>query len=393
MQESKELILISVNGPDRPGITSRLMKVLTQDQAVLKDIGQAITHGLLSLSFVVELPQGHEESSLLKDLLFEAKKLELTMNFQILPHDRPKESSNQPEQFILSCVGTQNLSTALLKDLSSFFAQQSVNILRIDKTSSHELTALEITTSCASNLDWTMMKQSLFALSNTHAVDMAFLKNDHFRTSKRLIVFDMDSTLIQGEVINEMARAHGVLDEVEKITAQAMNGELDFEQSLHQRVALLQGFPIEQLAEVHKTLSLTPGASDFIKTVQSLGFKTAVISGGFTYFTEALKKKLELDYAFANQLEEEQGILTGKVKPPLVDGEHKALLLEVLAQQEKIALEQVVAIGDGANDLPMLSRAGLGIAFHAKDVVKKQADTHLGHGPMTSILHFLGIRQ
>lgn len=201
----------------------------------------------------------------------------------------------------------------------------------------------------------------------------------------------MDSTLIQTEVIDELADLCGVGDEVKAVTHRAMNGELDFDESLKLRVSKLKGLETKKMQEILDRLPLTPGVEDFLKTVKNLGYKVALISGGFTFFADALKAKLGLDYSFANELEIVDGKLTGNVKGTIVNANQKALLVKLISQQENISLEQVVAIGDGANDLPMLATAGLGIAFHAKDIVRKQAQQHMSHGPMTSILYFLGI--
>ncbi|EQC50666.1 phosphoserine phosphatase SerB, partial [Bacteriovorax sp. DB6_IX] len=270
-------------------------------------------------------------------------------------------------------------------------AKHDVNIQRIDKVSPEEFTSLEILTTVPKKLDQALLKQELLKVSNNHKVDVAFLKDNVFRRSKRLIVFDMDSTLIQAEVIDELAKAHGVGEKIEAITERAMNGELDFNQSLIERVGMLEGLEASKMEQILNDLPLTPGLEDFLKTVKKLGYKVAVISGGFTYFANALKERLGLDYAFANELEIIDGKLTGKVVGTIVNAEQKAILVSLIAQQENISLEQVVAIGDRANDLPMLSQAGLGIAFHAKEIVKKKAQNHMSHGPMTSILYFLGI--
>ena len=201
----------------------------------------------------------------------------------------------------------------------------------------------------------------------------------------------MDSTLIQTEVIDEMADAHGVGEEIREITERAMNGELDFDESLKLRVSKLKGLKVTELERILKGLPFTKGCEEFVRTVKSLGYRVAIISGGFSFFAEALKEQLGIDYAFANELEIINGELTGQVEGQIVNAQQKAFLLKVLAQQEKIALDQVVAIGDGANDLPMLATAGLGIAYHAKDIVRKTAEQHMSHGPMTTILYFLGI--
>ena len=220
---------------------------------------------------------------------------------------------------------------------------------------------------------------------------MALLRDDVYRRNKRLIVFDMDSTLIQTEVIDEMAQAHGVGPQVADLTRRAMAGEMDFETSLRERVAKLEGLEVEHMGRILEGLTYTPGLEAFIDRVQSLGYRTALISGGFSFFAEALKKRLHLDYAFANDLEVCHGRLTGHLRGQIVGASQKAFLLKFMAQMEHISPEQVVAIGDGANDLPMLASAGLGIAYHAKEVVRSKAQNHMSHGPMTSILYFLGI--
>lgn len=390
---SRDCILITVSGPDRPGITSSLMKIINDAQYEILDMGQSVTHGLLSLSILISSQnEDSSESPILKDLLFSAKQKGLQLDFEIIQSSKVKGITG--EKFVLSCVGSENLKPAFLQDISESLAQSDINILRIDNVNGGlNFKSLEITTTISQDIDIKKIKEILLSISNSHHVDMAFLKDNIYRRSKRLIVFDMDSTLIQAEVIDELAHAHGVGEEISEITERAMNGELDFAQSLNERVGKLKGLSTSRMQEVADNLPLTPGVETFIKTVKKLGYKVALISGGFTYFADILKDKLGLDYAFANELEISNGELTGNVKGQIVDAEQKALLLKIIAQQEKISLEQVVAIGDGANDLPMLSEAGLGIAFHAKDIVRKKADNHMSHGPMTTILYFLGIRE
>lgn len=383
---TKRNILVTVSGPDQPGITSKLMHLVTEHGASLRDMGQAVTHGLLSLSFLIEV--NGEEPTVVKELLFSCTQLNLTLTFQEIElRDLPELG----EKFILSCVSTQNLPASFVRDVADAVASAGINILRIDNMTPQNFTCLEITTTVPKGLSWKKVKEKLLEISTAHKVDVAFIKDNVFRRSKRLIVFDMDSTLIQTEVIDEMADVAGVGSEVRHITEEAMNGKMDFNESLKQRVSKLKGLKESQLQTILEGLPFTPGAVEFIQTVKSLGYKVALISGGFTFFAYALKEKLGLDYAFANELEIIDGKLTGEIEGTIVNAEQKAFLLKVIAQQEKISLEQVVAIGDGANDLPMLAAAGLGIAFHAKDIVKQEAEQHMSHGPMTSILYFLGI--
>jgi phosphoserine phosphatase len=296
------------------------------------------------------------------------------------------------EKFIVSAVSPTSISAGFISDLSAALSKFNLNIQRItNQTPNSSLKSLDIYISSDKDIDDIELKSTVMTLSQKHRVDLAVIKDNVFRYNKRLIVFDMDSTLIQSEVIDELAVLHGVSDQVKEITHKAMNGEIDFNQSLGKRVGLLKGLKKEKALSLMDQIKMTPGTETFLKVVKSLGYKTAVISGGFTLFTEYLRQKYSFDYAFANELEIKDDTLTGNVIPPIVNGEHKAFLLNLISQQESISLEQVVAIGDGANDLPMLSRAGMGIAFHAKEIVKKNAEHNMSFGPMTSILNLLGI--
>lgn len=384
-------LLIHVAGPDRPGITESLMRLIARSPHEVIDMGQAVTHGLLSLSIVIQFheAQDGQGQGLLKDLLFEASTMGLALTYQLVQAE--KLTDEPSERFIVSCVSEKGLNSVFIHAMAKSLAQKKINIHRIDKISPRSLVGLEFMTSLPKGLDLETIKSELIALSSEYKVDVAFLKDNVFRRAKRLVVFDMDSTLIQAEVIDELAELAGSGEHVKKITEKAMNGELDFRQSLLERVATLEGLEVAQLKQVLDRLPLTQGVEDFIRTIKSLGFKVAIISGGFSYFTDALKNQLGIDYAFGNQLEIKNNKLTGRVSGTIIDADQKAFLLKFIAQQEGIHLEQVVAIGDGANDLPMLATAGLGIAFHAKDHVRKSAQNHMSHGPMTSILYFLGI--
>jgi len=387
----KNLILVTISGPDHPGITAELMKIIMEAKTKISDMGQSITHGLLSLSFLLELNnEKGQEPPVLKELLFAAKKMKMELDFEFIKdqqviHDRG-------DKYIISCVCLSGIEAGFLYEISSTLATNNINILRIDNVTQGKFISLDImATAYTPDINWEGVKSKLLNISNKYTTDIALLKDNVWRRNKRLIVFDMDSTLIQSEVIDELAKVHGVGDQVHEITERAMNGEIDFDESLRQRVGLLKGLKEEKLAGVLENIKLTEGVEDFVKTVKSLGYKVAIISGGFNYFANAFKERLGLDYAFSNELDFQNGELTGRVTGPIVNAEKKAMLVDMLSQQENIKLEQVVAIGDGANDLPMLAKAGLGIAFHAKDIVKKNAEQHMSHGPMTSILYFLGI--
>lgn len=386
---NKDLVLVTVTGLDKPGITYNLMKIISESPAKIIDMGQSVTHGLLSLSILLDFDTD-EESSLLKDLLFQAKKMDMQLDFKVL--DTLSDEKNfEKDRFVLSCVSTSHITPQFMRDIAEVLSKNNNNILRIDNMHSSSFRAVDILTRAEKPVDYNDLKTALLSVSNKHSIDVAFLRDNVFRWNKRLIVFDMDSTLIQQEVIDEMAKLYGIGDKVIKITERAMNGELDFSAALKERVSLLKGLKVTQMQEILEKIQFTPGTEDFVKTVKSLGYKVAVVSGGFTFFTNAIKVKLGLDYAFANELEIVNGELTGNVLGNIVNADQKAFLLSFIAQQENISLEQVVAIGDGANDLPMIAKAGLGIAFHAKEIVKKKAKNHMSHGPMTSILYFLGI--
>ena len=387
-----KIILVTVSGPDCPGITARLMRIISEYNVDVLDMGQAVTHGLLSLSFVLGLNSDEKNANgnVLKDLLFEANLMGLTLGYKVV-----EKNINTPEmdgeKFIVTCVSPTKVTACFVADLAQTLATHKINIERIDKVSPREFSSMEIATTIPKNLETKKLKEHLMQVSTKHKIDVAFLKDNVFRRNKRLIVFDMDSTLIQTEVIDELADLCGAGEEVRKITHRAMNGEIDFDESLRLRVSKLKGLDTRAMQGVLEKLPLTQGVEEFIKTIKSLGYKVALISGGFTFFADALKIQLGLDYSFANELEIQDGKLTGHVTGTIVNANQKAILVKLIAQQENISLEQVVAIGDGANDLPMLATAGLGIAFHAKDVVRKEAQQHLSHGPMTSILYFLGI--
>jgi len=389
---SGKIILVTVSGPDCPGITARLMKIISEYNVEILDMGQAVTHGLLSLSFVLGINPDDKNlnGNVLKDLLFEANLMGLSLSYKVVEKQIITPEMDG-EKFIVTCVSPNSVTASFIADLAHILAHFKINIERIDKVSPREFSSMEVSTSIPKNLETKMLKEDLMRVSTKHKIDVAFLKDNVFRRNKRLIVFDMDSTLIQTEVIDELAELCGVGGEVRAITHRAMNGEIDFDESLKMRVAKLKGLEVSRMQDVLDKLPLTQGVEEFIKTIKSLGYKVALISGGFNFFADALKAKLSLDYSFANELEIYNGLLTGNVTGTIVNANQKAILVKLIAQQENISLEQVVAIGDGANDLPMLATAGLGIALHDKDVVRRQAQQHLSHGPMTSILYFLGI--
>lgn len=294
-------------------------------------------------------------------------------------------------KFVLCCVSQTTLNDAFLAEVKHFLASKSAHITKADHLTAPDLKALDFSIEFPDSFDTLKIKSDLMELSNKYQVDMALMARDITRSDKKLIVFDMDSTLIQHEVIDEMAMVHGIGDKVKKITERAMNGELNFDEALKERVSLLKGLKRESMEEIMSRLKVTPGVPKLIKEVKKHGYKTAIVSGGFKYFAENFRVKLGMDYAFANDLEWDGNVLSGRVAGKIINAQEKARLLEELAQKEKITLQQVVAVGDGANDLPMLAKAGFGIAFHAKEKVRQEARHQMSHGPMTTLLYFLGI--
>lgn len=306
--------------------------------------------------------------------------LEIELHKDVLAHS-----------YILSCAG-EKITKPFLSDVISLLSAWKMNISEIEKTSLKNLKAIDLKASSGVPIDTEVLKLELMKVSNDHQIDLAFMKDTDGRSNKRLIVFDMDSTLIQHEVIVEMARVFGVWDQVKHITERAMNGEMNFDEALRERVALLKGLKRKEMEDIQSHLKLTPGAKELIQTLKAHGYKTAIVSGGFKYFAENFARELQMDYVFANDLEWENNVLKGTVAGEIVNAERKAELLEILAAKENITLDQVIAVGDGANDLLMLAKAGLGIAFHAKEKVKLAARHQMSFGPLTTILYFLGFK-
>ena len=294
-------------------------------------------------------------------------------------------------KFVLCCVSQTPLKEDFHRDVTKLLESHHAVAEKHIHLSETGHWALDMPVTFPEVRDEEKLKFDLIEVSNKHKVDMALLPDHPSRSKKKLIVFDMDSTLIQHEVIDEMAMVYGIGDKVKLITERAMNGELQFDDALKERVALLKGFPKKEMETIAARLKLTPGAKKLIEVVRSRGYKTAIVSGGFQYFADGIQKRLGIDYVFANHLDWDGDVLSGKVNGTIVNAEFKARMIETLAAQEKISIEEVVAVGDGANDIPMLLKAGFGIAFHAKEKVKKMAKHQMGHGPMTVILYFLGI--
>ncbi|MEM1034595.1 MAG: phosphoserine phosphatase SerB [Myxococcota bacterium] len=381
-------ILITVYGQDTPGITSTLTHVVAENRGTLLDIEQVVVQGQLTLCLLLSSdPEGSDP--VLKEMLFAAKRMGLEMQFRLL--DEVGQSVlPRAARYAVTAIG-EDLGRAGMGQITRVLAAKDANIEHIRRLSTGRLLSVEIVCSLASEAH--DLRQALIHAVEETDIDIAVQRERITRRNKRLVVMDMDSTLIQIEVIDELARMHGVVDRVAEITTRAMAGELDFEESLRARVALLEGMEVERAHELARRLPLTQGARDFLGVIGRLGYKTGVISGGFSFAANALKSELGVDYAYANELDVKDGVLTGTVRDPIVTPQRKADLLDAIAQREGIALEQTIAVGDGANDLTMLERAGLGIAFHAKPRLRAAADTSLSAGGLDRILYLLGLHE
>jgi phosphoserine phosphatase len=386
---SLDRVLVTVTGPDRTGVTSTLTGILAEQGASLFDIEQVVVQGQLTLCLLVGIPGNRD---VLKELLFAAKQLGMDLDFKpVVPSDKtPAPERTDSGRYVITAIAPV-LGPQHLHAIASTLASEGANIEKIGRLSDETLASVEIQARLPPGRDADVLKKKLLGVATAAGFDVSLQRESLYRRSKRLVVMDMDSTLIRIEVIDELARAAGVGPEVSKITERAMQGEMDYDESLRQRVGLLKGLDVAVLDKIAADLPLTDGAETLVRVLKRLGFKIAVISGGFSRAAEALKRRLDLDYAYSNNLEVAAGKLTGRVVGPIVNAQRKAELLETIAQAEGVLLDQVIAVGDGANDALMLDRAGLGIAFHAKPKLRESADTSLTSSGLDAILYLLGI--
>ncbi len=379
-------LLLTLTGRDQPGITSRVMGLLVGAGAVLLDVEQVVVRGQLTLCLLVRLSAAN---GIPRELLFAARELGMSVDFQPVTPAGP--ATPTPNRQVVTLVG-RSLGAPELHAVAERLVQHGASLERIHRLSESEPASFEMLASLPPERDVEALKRALLELAmSTSSFDVALQRESLYRRSKRLVVMDMDSTLIRIEVIDELARAHGVGEQVARITERAMHGEMDYDESLRQRVALLKGLDANVLHGLAAQLPLTEGAETLIRVLKRLGYRTAILSGGFSVAAEALQRRLGIDRAHSNTLEVVDGQLTGRTLGPIVNAQRKAELLERIAQEEGILLEQVIAVGDGANDLLMLERAGLGVAFRAKPKLRQAADTSISAGGLDTLLYLLGL--
>lgn len=400
-ENDMEQILVSVTGQDRPGLTASVMEILARYDAQILDIGQADIHSTLSLGILIRISE-QNSGHVMKDLLFKATELRVNINFSpITVEDYEAWVERQgKKRYILTIIG-RSLSAKQVEAATKIIAAHGLNIdsiLRLSgrrsvkRESKHVRACIEFSLR-GTPIDQARMQEELMRMSTELGIDFSFQKDDMYRRMRRLICLDMDSTIIQTECIDELAMRAGVGDQVKAITARAMRGEIDFKESFRERVALLKGLDVSVMQDIAEHLPITEGAERLMSVLKRCGYKIAILSGGFTYFGEYLQRKFGIDYVYANELEiDEEGKLTGNYVGPIVDGQRKAELLKLIAQVEKVNLAQTIAVGDGANDLPMISEAGLGIAFHAKPRVAANARQSINTIGLDGILYFLGFK-
>jgi len=394
-----DIFLLNISGPDKPGLTSSLTSVLATYDAKILDIGQANIHDTLSLGILFEIESGDRASAVQKDLLFKSYELGITAKFTPVPLNDYEDWVTQQgkDRYIITILG-EKLTAEQISEVTKIVSEKNLNIDSIKRLTGRtslvqdeEYPRASIQLSIRGKIqDKTALTAKFMQISRDLDVDIAFQEDNIYRRNRRLVCFDMDSTLIQTEVIDELAELAGVGSEVKAITESAMQGEIDFNESFVRRMKLLKGLSEDVLRNVAVNLPITKGAKRLIDTLRNYGFKTAILSGGFTYFGNYLKEQLNIDYVFANQLEIKDGALTGGHIGEIVDGNKKAEYLKLLAEKEGIDISQTIAIGDGANDLQMLNLAGLGIAFHAKPKVKDNAQNSISSIGLDGVLYLLG---
>ncbi len=401
MTHDNELILINISGQDKPGVTAALTSILARYNAMVLDIGQADIHHTLSLGILFKTTPA-DSGDIMKDLLFKAYDMGVKIRFTPVSTEEYEQwvGRQGKNRWIITILGRQ-LTASNIALVSEVIVEQGLNIEAIQRLTGRQPLvegSFPATKACiefsvrGTPVNRSEMQSRFIEISSREGFDISMQEDTMYRRCRRLICFDMDSTLIQTECIDQLAEKAGVGDKVRDITEMAMRGEIDFRESFTERVALLKGLDVSVMEEIAESLPITEGVDRMMQVLKRAGFKTAILSGGFTFFGEYLKRRFGFDYVYANDLEVEDGKLTGRYVGDVVDGKRKAELLRLIAQVENVNIAQTIAVGDGANDLPMLSAAGLGIAFHAKPKVKESAKQSISTIGIDGVLYFLGFK-
>jgi len=401
MNHDNELILINISGQDKPGVTAALTAILARYNAMVLDIGQADIHHTLSLGILFRTTPA-ESGDLMKDLLFKAYDMGVKIRFTPISTEEYDQwvSRQGKNRWIITILGRQ-LTASNIALVSEVIVEQGLNIDAIQRLTGRQPLIEGSFPAAKACIEFSVrgtpvnrseMQSRFIEISSREGFDISMQEDTMYRRCRRLICFDMDSTLIQTECIDQLAEKAGVGDKVRDITERAMRGEIDFRESFKERVALLKGLDVSVMEGIAESLPITEGVDRMMQVLKRAGFKTAILSGGFTFFGEYLKRRFGFDYVYANELEVEDGKLTGRYVGDIVDGKRKAELLRLIAQVENVNIAQTIAVGDGANDLPMLSAAGLGIAFHAKPKVKESAKQSISTIGIDGVLYFLGFK-
>ena len=401
MTHDNELILINISGQDKPGVTAALTSILARYNAMVLDIGQADIHHTLSLGILFKTTPA-DSGDIMKDLLFKAYDMGVKIRFTPVSTEEYEQwvGRQGKNRWIITILGRQ-LTASNIALVSEVIVEQGLNIEAIQRLTGRQPLvegSFPATKACiefsvrGTPVNRSEMQSRFIEISSREGFDISMQEDTMYRRCRRLICFDMDSTLIQTECIDQLAEKAGVGDKVCDITERAMRGEIDFRESFTERVALLKGLDVSVMEEIAESLPITEGVDRMMQVLKRAGFKTAILSGGFTFFGEYLKRRFGFDYVYANDLEVEDGKLTGRYVGDIVDGKRKAELLRLIAQVENVNIAQTIAVGDGANDLPMLSAAGLGIAFHAKPKVKESAKQSISTIGIDGVLYFLGFK-
>ncbi len=397
-----DVVLINITGKDKKGLDARITGILAGYNVNILDIGQAVIHDYISFGILAEIPDPEDFFLIFKDMLFEGHKMGLSIDITPVDSENYEKwvHAQGKERRIITLLG-RTISAGHISSVASVITENNLNIDSITRLTGrislknpmdNPRASIQFSVS-GKPLNIMDMRRKFMEISQNSGIDISFYVDNIYRKNMKLVVFDMDSTLIQTEVIVELAKLAGEEDKVNMITESAMRGEMDFKESFRKRVALLKGIRHDQLEKICANLPLTEGVSLVTRTLKRLGYKLGILSGGFTFVGNYLKERLGFDYVYANELDIKDGKVTGRVVGDIVDGEKKAFLLRQIASRENIAMEQTIAVGDGANDLPMISIAGLGVAFNAKPLVRQKASNAISNVGLDGLLYLIGLHE